>query len=121
MSNEFLECISLDRETARQDIMIYTKFYKYLDSSAELMVKCKYERLVRLLPLVKEETTDDKVVELLEMSAISSVRDFKNTVKEEKGLVPDDKCVDVRGCNNPKQLYEKCVTCGAFIRREDLE
>ena len=53
--HEFLECINLNRETARQDMEIYNEFSYFLhEKHKEELMQTSYERLVRLLPIVKK-------------------------------------------------------------------
>ena len=84
-----------------------------------LLESCSYERLVRLLPIVKKNP--DSKDELLEMTAKTRRVDFDNNLKEMKGLVPDDQCVNPEQCDAPKIILERCGVCGVTYRRKDLE
>ncbi len=118
--NQFLEAIGINRETARQDIEIYNEFSYYLMQKADLMANCSYERLVRLLPVVKKEP--DLKNSLLEMAASANRNDFDNNVKELKGKIPSDKCLSIETCENKQTIIlEKCTICGLTFRRKDLE
>jgi len=117
--DSFIDAIGINRETARQDIDIFEQFSFYILGKKEILQSCSYERLVRLLPIVKKEP--QMKIELLEMATKSNRADFNNNIRELKGMVPADKCVDVSKCDEPSQIYEKCMTCNAFVRREDLE
>ncbi|MBW2985705.1 hypothetical protein KY313_03575 [Candidatus Woesearchaeota archaeon] len=117
--DSFVEAIGINRETARQDMDIFEQFSFYILGKKEILQNCSYERLVRLLPIVKKKP--QMKIELLEMATNSNRADFNNNIRELKGLTPADKCVDVSKCDEPSQIYEKCMTCNAFIRREDLE
>ena len=55
------------------------------------------------------------------MTARSKREDFDNNLKEMKGLVPDDKCIDPVECDSPKIILERCTICGVTYRRKDLE
>ena len=116
--SEFLDNISIARETARQDMEIYDEFATYLQSNPELMNQITYERLVRLLPVVKK--AQSKSI-LLDMAASSSRTDFDNNIKELKGQVADDKCINPADCSSPKIILERCQICGVTYRRKDLE
>lgn len=121
--DDFLDVISVDRETARQDIKVYEEFYAYLSERHDLISKCKYERLVRLLPLLnKKQSNKSSVIDLLEMAARSSRTDFNNNIRELKGLVPSDKCLSLQTCESKQTIIlEKCTICGLTFRRKDLE
>ena len=110
--HEFLECINLNRETARQDMEIYDQFSFYILGKKEILQNCSYERLVRLLPIVKKEP--QMKIDLLDMATKSNRADFDNNIKELKGLIPTDTCdkhfervID----------YEKCQNCGEFRKK----
>jgi len=118
---QFLEAIGIEAETARSDMRIYETFWELLEKYPHLTPNLKYYRLKQMLPLVTGAEPEHKVVELLEISTIANRRDFDNTIRELKGLVPTDNCIDVINCNKIKQIYEKCTYCGVYIRREDLE
>jgi hypothetical protein len=115
--HEFLECINLNRETARQDMEIYTEFsYFLLESHKEELMQTSYERLVRLLPIVKKHP--ETKMELLTMANQSNRKDFDINVKGLKGLRTEDNChTDFA----QSQIYEKCNCCNQFRRRKDLE
>ena len=116
---EFLDAINLNRETARQDMEVYDAFSHFLMHRIDLLESCSYERLVRLLPIVKKNP--DNKDELLEMTAKTRSVDFDNNLKEMKGLVPDDQCVNPEQCDAPKIILERCGVCGVTYRRKDLE
>ena len=116
---EFLDNVSIARETARQDMEIYEEFSAFLQNTPKLMDTLSYERLVRLLPVVKKEP--DLKKSLLDMASTASRADFDNNVKELKGKVADDKCVNPQDCTSPKIILEKCQICGVIYRRKDLE
>ena len=116
---EFLDSISLSRETARQDMEIYTEFWNYLNEEPLLLNAISYERLVRLLPVVKKNKS--QLSSLLDMAARSNRTDFDNNIREMKGKVADDKCIDPTDCDSPKIILEKCQICGVIYRRKDLE
>ena len=118
---QFLEAIGIEAETARADMRIYETFWAILERNPHLTPNLKYYRLKQLLPIVKGGEPEHKVVELLEISTLANRKDFDNTLREAKGLIPTDNCVDVVNCQKPKQIYEKCTYCGVYIRREDLE
>tara|TARA_R100000353_G_scaffold175574_1_gene146294 strand:+ start:253 stop:792 length:540 start_codon:yes stop_codon:yes gene_type:complete len=116
---EFLDNVAIARETARQDMEIYDQFAAYLQNTPKLMDTLSYERLVRLLPVVKKEP--DLKQSLLDMASTASRADFDNNVKELKGQVADDKCINPTDCTSPKIILEKCQICGVIYRRKDLE
>tara|TARA_Y100000592_G_C5444794_1_gene305421 strand:- start:259 stop:783 length:525 start_codon:yes stop_codon:yes gene_type:complete len=111
---EFLDNINISRETARQDIEIYNEFFDYLENEPLLLNTISYERLVRLLPVVKKDKSS--LSKLLDMAARSNRTDFDNNIKEAKGLVPTDKC----NCEN-LIILARCTICGVTYRRKDLE
>ena len=117
--SEFLDNVAIARETARQDMEIYDQFSAYLLNSPKLMDTLSYERLVRLLPVEKKEP--DLKQSLLDMASTASRADFNNNVKELKGQVADDKCINPIDCTSPKIILEKCQICGVIYRRKDLE
>jgi hypothetical protein len=55
------------------------------------------------------------------MASSASRSDFDNNIKELKGQVPDDKCVNPSECSSAKIILEKCQICGVTYRRKDLE
>lgn len=116
---EFLDNIGIARETARQDMEIYTEFASYVQANPKLAETLTYERLVRLLPVVK--SNPDIKPAVVEMAATASRFDFENNVKELKGQTPDDKCVNPSDCTSPKIILERCQICGVTYRRKDLE
>ena len=116
---EFLDTINLNRETARQDMEVHDEFSHFLMHRIDLLEKCSYERLVRLLPVVKKNPESKD--ELLEMTATTRRVDFDNNIKEKKGLVPSDKCVNPSECDASKIILERCGICGVTYRRKDLE
>tara|TARA_R100000773_G_scaffold20599_1_gene18372 strand:+ start:4640 stop:5167 length:528 start_codon:yes stop_codon:yes gene_type:complete len=111
---EFLDNISIARETARQDMEIYEQFASYLQNNPNLMNQLSYERLVRLLPVVKNDHNDKPL--LLEMAASTNRADFDNNLKELKGKMPTDMC----DCETVI-ILARCTVCGATHRRKDLE
>ena len=116
---EFLDNIGIARETARQDMEIYSEFASYVQANPKLAETLTYERLVRLLPVVK--SNPDIKPAVVEMAATASRFDFENNVKELKGQTPDDKCVNPSDCTSPKIILERCQICGVTYRRKDLE
>ena len=121
---DFLDCININRETARQDMEVFQEFAEALTQRPDLLNTCSYERLIRLLPVVrlrKKEGRKVGKIMLLEMTARSKREDFDNNLKEMKGLAPNDKCVDPSNCDAPKIILERCTTCGVTYRRKDLE
>jgi len=116
---EFLDNIGIARETARQDMEIYAEFASYVQANPKLAETLTYERLVRLLPVVK--SNPDIKPAVVEMAATASRFDFDNNVKELKGQTPDDKCVNPSDCTSPKIILERCQICGVTYRRKDLE
>lgn len=116
---EFLDNIGIARETARQDMEIYAEFASYVQANPKLAESLTYERLVRLLPVVK--SNPDIKPAVIEMAATASRFDFDNNVKELKGQTPDDKCVNPSDCTSPKIILERCQICGVTYRRKDLE
>ena len=116
---EFLDNVSIARETARQDMEIYDQFAAYLQNNPKLMDTVSYERLVRLLPVVRKQPEQKNT--LLDMAAKASRTDFDNNIKEMKGQVADDKCINPTDCTSPKIILEKCQICGVTYRRKDLE
>jgi len=110
--HEFLEAIHLNRETARQDMEVYAEFSFYvLEQSKESLKKTSYERLVRLLPIIKKEP--EKKRELFEMATRSNRADFDNNVRELKGLVATDSCED---CMQEFVVLHKCKCCGFVVK-----
>jgi len=114
--NEFLEAVGINRETARQDMEIYEQFSYYLYSRLDLMTNCSYERLVRLLPVVKSQKTNlnQTTQQLLEMAAESNRTDFDNNIRELKGQIPSDMCE-----HEETITLIRCVKCGFTIRKKD--
>ena len=104
---EFLDAINLNRETARQDMEVYDAFSHFLMHRIDLLESCSYERLVRLLPIVRKapETKD----ELLEMTARTRRVDFDNNLKELKGYTATDSC---ENCMEEVVVLHKCKCCG---------
>jgi len=107
--SEFLDTINLNRETARQDMEVYDAFSHFLMHRIDLLESCSYERLVRLLPIVKKDP--DKRDSLLEMTAKSRRVDFDNNLRELKGLTATDTCQEHF---TETQLFERCAKCGQF-------
>ena len=118
--NDFTNCIWLSIETARQDMEIYKEFNEYLENQPLLYNQIPYERLVRLLPVVKSRQQKSHT-DLLDMAARSSRADFDNNLRELKGKVPNDKCINPLNCDSQKIILEKCQICGVIYRRKDLE
>jgi hypothetical protein len=116
---EFLDSIGIPKETARQDIEIYKEFASYVQANPKLAETLTYERLVRLLPVVK--SNPDIKPTVVEMAATASRFDFDNNIKELKGQTPTDKCVNPSDCSSPKIILERCQICGVTYRRKDLE
>ena len=116
---EFLDSIGIPKETARQDIEIYKEFASYVQANPKLAETLTYERLVRLLPVVK--SNPDIKSSVIEMAATASRFDFDNNIKELKGQTPTDKCVNPSDCTSPKIILERCQICGVTYRRKDLE
>jgi hypothetical protein len=117
--SEFLDSVGIARETARQDMEIYSEFANYIQANPKLAESLTYERLVRLLPVVKSNPDIKSAV--LDMASTASRFDFENNVKELKGQTPDDKCINPSDCTSPKIILEKCQICGVTYRRKDLE
>ncbi|QDP60285.1 MAG: hypothetical protein Unbinned834contig1000_51 [Prokaryotic dsDNA virus sp.] len=107
---QFLECIQLNRETARQDMQIYYEFADYLFKEEHLM-GTSYERLVRLLPLVRKEPLQKEA--LLHMARDANRPDFENNLRELKGKMPTDKCED---CTDTPIILKKCRVCGKIYK-----
>ena len=105
---EFLDSIGIAREIA-----------SYIQANPKLAENLTYERLVRLLPVVK--SNPDIKPSVLDMASTASRFDFENNVKELKGQTPDDKCINPSDCTSPKIILEKCQICGVTYRRKDLE
>ena len=116
---EFLDSIGIPKETARQDMEIYKEFASYVQANPKLAETLTYERLVRLLPVVK--SNPDIKPTVVEMAATASRFDFDNNIKELKGQTPTDKCVNPSDCSSPKIILERCQICGVTYRRKDLE
>jgi hypothetical protein len=55
------------------------------------------------------------------MTVNSNRKDFDNNIREMKGLIPDDQCVNPEQCDAPKMILERCGVCGVTYRRRDLE
>ena len=118
--NQFLEAVGINRETARQDMEVYDEFSYYLNERLDLLANSSYERLVRLLPVVKLKPNDKST--LLDMAATASRADFDNNLREIKGKVPSDNCLSLDTCDNKQTIIlEKCTICGLTFRRKDLE
>jgi hypothetical protein len=111
--DSFLEAINISRETARQDMDIFKEFAFHLYEQRNLNVR--YERLVRLLPIVKKEPQMKQG--LVEMATISNRADFDNNLRELKGKIPTDSC---GRCFERVQKFEKCIYCGKFRIIEDI-
>jgi hypothetical protein len=110
--HEFLEAVHLNRETARQDMEVYTEFSFYvLEQSKESLKKTSYERLVRLLPIIKKEP--EKKRELFEMATRSNRADFDNNVRELKNLIATDSC---ENCMEEVVVLHKCKCCGLVVK-----
>lgn len=109
--HQFLECINLNRETARQDMEVYKEFsYFLLEKHREELLQTSYERLVRLLPVVRRAPQKKK--ELIDMAHRSNRADFDNNLRELKGKLPTDQC----DCEDTITLVI-CVKCGHKVRK----
>ena len=109
--HQFLECINLNRETARQDMEVYKEFSFYLlEKHREELLQTSYERLVRLLPIVRKEPNMKK--SLVDMAHRSNRADFDNNIRELKGKIPTDQC----DCNETITLVI-CVKCGLKVKK----
>lgn len=109
--HQFLECINLNRETARQDMEVYKEFsYYLLEKHREELLQTSYERLVRLLPIVRKEPNMKK--SLVDMAHRSNRADFDNNIRELKGKIPTDQC----DCNETITLVI-CVKCGLKVKK----
>ena len=86
---------------------VYDAFSHFLMHRIDLLESCSYERLVRLLPIVRKapETKD----ELLEMTARTRRVDFDNNLKELKGYTATDSC---ENCMEEVVVLHKCKCCG---------
>jgi hypothetical protein len=110
--NEFVEAIGINRETARQDMEVWEYFARQIMESKERLETCSYERLVRLLPVVKKE--QQMAEELVDMATRSNRADFNNNVRELKGQIAHDTCD--RHFERVIE-YEKCLHCGEFRKK----
>ena len=111
--HQFLECLNLNRETARQDMEIYNEFSHFLlQSQKEELMQTSYERLVRLLPLVKQHP--ETKLELIQMAHRSNRTDFDNNVRELKNLTATDSC---ENCMEEVIILHKCKCCGLIIKK----
>ena len=77
-----------------------------------VLKKTSYERLVRLLPIIKKDP--EKKRELFEMATRSNRADFDNNVRELKGLVATDSC---ENCMQEFIVLHKCKCCGLTIKK----
>ena len=111
---EFLDTINLNRETARQDMEVYDAFSHFLMHRIDLLESCSYERLVRLLPIVKKNP--DSKDDLLEMTARTRRVDFDNNLKELKGHTATDSC---ENCMEEVIVLHKCKCCGLTVKRDE--
>jgi hypothetical protein len=109
----FLEAIGINRETARQDMEIYDQFSFYILGKQEVLQNCSYERLVRLLPIAKQEP--QMKTELIDMAVRSNRADFDNNIRELKGMVATDTC---DRHFEKIVIYEKCLHCGEYRRKD---
>lgn len=112
--SEFLDTINLNRETARQDMEVYDAFSHFLMHRVDLLESCSYERLVRLLPIVKKDP--DSRDDLLEMTARTRRVDFDNNLKELKGHTATDSC---RDCMQEVIVLHKCKCCGLTVKIDE--
>jgi hypothetical protein len=111
---EFLDTINLNRETARQDMEVYDAFSHFLMHRIDLLESCSYERLVRLLPIVKKDP--DSRDDLLEMTARTRRVDFDNNLKELKGGTATDSC---ENCMQEVIVLHKCKCCGLTVKADE--
>tara|TARA_Y100001972_G_scaffold123494_1_gene170847 strand:- start:3839 stop:4360 length:522 start_codon:yes stop_codon:yes gene_type:complete len=110
---EFTDSISLSVETARQDIEIYNQFFKFLEEKPLLYNQIPYERLVRLLPVVKDTSEDISIINYLDMAANSNRVDFDNNIREAKGKIATDSCK-----HDYSIVFLKCSICGHMIKKD---
>ena len=114
---QFLDAIGLERETTRAEIKIYQEFSLFILGNPEYVNKCRFERLYKLLPLVDKPVSNEKKLDLLDMSIRSNRTDFENNLRELKGKIPTDSC---GRCFERVQKFEKCMYCGKFRIIEDI-
>ena len=112
--SEFLDTINLNRKTARQDMEVHDAFSHFLMHRVDLLESCSYERLVRLLPIVKKDP--DSKDKLLEMTARTRRVDFDNNLKELKGNTATDSCED---CMQEVVVLHKCKCCGLVVKIDE--
>ena len=92
---------------------IYDQFSFYLLGKLEWLEQCSYERLVRLLPIAKQEP--QMKTELIDMAVRSNRADFDNNIRELKGMVATDTC---DRHFEKIVIYEKCLHCNEFRKKD---
>ena len=112
--DDFLKEIRIGRATAYNCMAIWREFGQLLISKN---LDVDYFRLVRLLPVVKEN--DDKE-EWLNKADTLTIQGFNDEIKEAKGFSTTDTC------NHPEEEREyfwRCKRCGkwAKIKKENVE
>ena len=114
---QFLDAIGLERETTRAEIKIYQEFSLFILGNPEYVNKCRFERLYKLLPLVDKPVSNEKKLDLLDMSIRSNRTDFENNLRELKGKKATDICTS---CDENYIVLIKCKECGLIYKKEDL-
>lgn len=107
--NSFLREIRVGISTAYNCMAIWRQFGELLISKN---LEIDYFRLVKLLPVAKEEDKEDWLIKAQELDSSG----FNNEIREAKGLVPTDKCEH----DGDKIYLERCQICGR-IRKVGLE
>ena len=103
--NDFLREIRLGRATAYNCMRIWREFGKVLLSKN---LDIDYFRLVRLLPILKEETKEEVREDWLYKAQDLDVKGFDDEIREAKGQIPQDTC----NHSGEKTYFQRCSICG---------
>lgn len=99
---DLLRELRIGTSTAYNCMSIWERFGEMILSKN---LEIDYFRLVRLLPVAKEE---EEVEEWLEKAQDLDIKGFDNEIREAQGKVPTDKC----SCNGDRIYLVKCLICG---------
>lgn len=113
--NDYLKEIAMPASTGYQLMLIHERFSDFFEKD-ERYHNIQYNRLVRLLPFMKD--TDEKIAEgYLEDALILPNEAFLNQMREMRGLPTTDTCEHDRGV----EIYERCKNCGKYLKIGDTE
>jgi len=110
--DDFLKEIGIGRSTAYNCIAIWREFGGLLMSKR---LDIEYFRLVKLLPVVKNKSEEEKESWLLKAENLT-VEGFNDEIREAKGFLATD------NCPHPEEeriYFYRCRKCGKWVKTDD--